>query len=135
VLCSLLFSTSRTMCFLKYLHHIPHCTLLLRFLTCVYVTVACITCAITAVWLSSHGSVLYHHTLRYEFGVDVYIFIHMCCISFIFYYIHFLENVQNCRLQKVLLIVGYQSAVNDHTFSLCTFSPVNSAAKVCDRFL
>jgi len=88
-----------------------------------------------AVWLSSHGTVLYHHTFRYEFGIDVYISIHMCCLSFILYYIHCLENVQNCRLQEVLLNVGYQSAVNDHTFSLCMFFPVNSAAEVYNRLL
>jgi len=47
------------MCFLKCLHHIPHYTLLLHFLTCVYVTVACITCAVTdcgmvfLTWISS----------------------------------------------------------------------------------
>jgi hypothetical protein len=37
--------------------------------------------------------------------------------------------------RKFWLIVGYQSAVNDHTFSLCMFSPVNSAAEVYDRLL
>ena len=47
VLRSLLFSTSRTICFLKCLHHIPHYTLLLHFPTCIYVTVVCITCAVT----------------------------------------------------------------------------------------
>jgi hypothetical protein len=106
VLHSLLFSTSRTLCFLKCLHHTPHYTLLLHFLTCVY-DCCLFTCAFTdAVWLSSHGSFLYHHLLRYEFGVYVYIFIHMCCLSFILYCIYFWSMYKTADCRKFGLLWG-----------------------------
>jgi len=70
--------------------------------------------------------------LRYEFGVYIYIFINMCSIGFMLYVSTSWRMHKTADYRKFCFLWG---TVNDDTFSLCMFSPVNNAAEVYDRLL